>query len=298
MKKSVIRGRSGFTLIELLVVIAIIAILAAILFPVFAQARAKARQISCLSNQKQLGLAYMQYVQDYDETFPFCEKYGAAGAGWAGRVYPYVKSVGVYECPDDTVERWDDSTKPNKVSYAQNTQLSSGNHFWDWQKDPVTGYYSNTDTATLATMKSPASVVLLFESSGQQGGQSYPQPNIDKMNYANINQTNLAKPNEEDSAAGVGVNTAWQVSVDAHRHGNYTRNKADNVQSASGSMLGSANFILADGHVKFLKVSAENGGKGGAVSVGYPAAENPEFGGCISSEKLSGTGFVATICRD
>ncbi|MBC7807537.1 MAG: prepilin-type N-terminal cleavage/methylation domain-containing protein, partial [Akkermansiaceae bacterium] len=64
------RVKSGFTLIELLVVIAIIAILAAILFPVFAQAREKARQISCLSNQKQIGIAMMMYVQDYDETYP------------------------------------------------------------------------------------------------------------------------------------------------------------------------------------------------------------------------------------
>jgi len=63
------RSRSGFTLIELLVVIAIIAILAAILFPVFAQAREKARQASCESNEKQIGLAITQYVQDYDETY-------------------------------------------------------------------------------------------------------------------------------------------------------------------------------------------------------------------------------------
>ena len=62
--------KRAFTLIELLVVIAIIAILAAILFPVFAQAREKARSISCLSNQKQIGLAVLQYVQDYDEIFP------------------------------------------------------------------------------------------------------------------------------------------------------------------------------------------------------------------------------------
>lgn len=66
-----LQSRSGFTLIELLVVIAIIAILAAILFPVFAQAREKARSASCLSNTKQLGLGLVMYVQDYDETFPY-----------------------------------------------------------------------------------------------------------------------------------------------------------------------------------------------------------------------------------
>src|SRR5689334_24193429 len=90
----------AFTLIELLVVIAIIAILAAILFPVFAQAREKARAISCLSNGHQLGLALMMYVQDYDETYPFSTD--AADAfdasrnridSWPDRINPYVKSI-------------------------------------------------------------------------------------------------------------------------------------------------------------------------------------------------------------
>ena len=77
--------RTGFTLIELLVVIAIIAILAAILFPVFAQAREKARQTSCLSNAKQLGLGISMYVQDYDETMPFA-------CGWYANqwLWPFV----------------------------------------------------------------------------------------------------------------------------------------------------------------------------------------------------------------
>src|SRR6187549_594984 len=85
----------GFTLIELLVVIAIIAILAAILFPVFAQAREKARQTACLSNEKQLVLGVLQYVQDYDEVFPSRSRDGInwIPAGWASITYPYVKST-------------------------------------------------------------------------------------------------------------------------------------------------------------------------------------------------------------
>src|SRR5579872_3013353 len=75
------KERRGFTLIELLVVIAIIAILAAILFPVFAQAREKARQISCLSNLKQNGTAFMMYMQDYDELYPTAVPW-APGVGW------------------------------------------------------------------------------------------------------------------------------------------------------------------------------------------------------------------------
>src|SRR2546427_9810963 len=101
--------RKGFTLIELLVVIAIIAILAAILFPVFAQARAKARAISCLSNTKQLGLAVQMYVQDYDETFAQ-NLYLAPTPTAPARVntfydshIPYTKNAQIVVCPGDPV---------------------------------------------------------------------------------------------------------------------------------------------------------------------------------------------------
>ncbi|BDI29839.1 hypothetical protein CCAX7_18900 [Capsulimonas corticalis] len=138
----------GFTLIELLVVIAIIAILAAILFPVFAKAREKARQTACISNTKQLGLAFVQYVQDNDEALP------ASGGGtdpaapactivaspsWVlaehilnttsacpsnqlpvqnGALYPYVKSAQVYKCPSDS------NADGDTISYTMNSRLS------------------------------------------------------------------------------------------------------------------------------------------------------------------------------
>ena len=90
--------RRGFTLIELLVVIAIIAILAAILFPVFARAREKARQTSCLSNVKQIALAAMMYAQDYDDRLP-PNYYTAGSMLWIGLFYPYNKSIQIYLCP-------------------------------------------------------------------------------------------------------------------------------------------------------------------------------------------------------
>jgi len=96
--------RRGFTLIELLVVIAIIAILAAILFPVFAKAREKARQTSCLSNVKQLCLAVLQYAQDYDERMPLDGTHPLSGGYpvapyWDERIKPYIKNDQVFRCP-------------------------------------------------------------------------------------------------------------------------------------------------------------------------------------------------------
>lgn len=96
-----VRRNSGFTLIELLVVIAIIAILAAILFPVFARAREKARANTCLSNVKQITLAIMMYTSDNDETYPPAENF-SGGFSFRGLVYPYVKNAGIYQCPSQS----------------------------------------------------------------------------------------------------------------------------------------------------------------------------------------------------
>ena len=109
MNRTCIKNRA-FTLIELLVVIAIIAILAAILFPVFAQARNQARKATCISNHKQIALAVMMYIQDYDEQFPAWDWGKNAmnswnlpeGSGWwMNQVMPYIKNFGLYNCPND-----------------------------------------------------------------------------------------------------------------------------------------------------------------------------------------------------
>jgi prepilin-type N-terminal cleavage/methylation domain-containing protein/prepilin-type processing-associated H-X9-DG protein len=122
-------GKSNaFTLIELLVVIAIIAILAAILFPVFAKAREKARQTSCASNLKQIGLGLLQYSQDYDEQLVtswlgysngYDKSSATPGASykWMDEIYPYVKSTGVFHCPDDAGQNG------STGQYVPNTQL-------------------------------------------------------------------------------------------------------------------------------------------------------------------------------
>lgn len=120
------KNRNGFTLIELLVVIAIISLLAAILFPVFAQAREKARETTCVSNLKQIGLAVRMYVQDYDETFPIFHAYNSAIAPWQPghkgvemELDPYTKSKQIFRCPDDNGSPFQKTDAPGTESYYE-----------------------------------------------------------------------------------------------------------------------------------------------------------------------------------
>jgi prepilin-type N-terminal cleavage/methylation domain-containing protein/prepilin-type processing-associated H-X9-DG protein len=126
-------ARQGFTLIELLVVIAIIAILAAILFPVFAQAREKARSTQCLSNARQQGTAIQMYKQDFDETFPMAYYYNNdnSGAGgytqWSFLIQPYTKNLGLFVCPSDPTKGHPptntfDNQVP-RISYSANAAI-------------------------------------------------------------------------------------------------------------------------------------------------------------------------------
>lgn len=168
--------RIGFTLIELLVVIAIIAILAAILFPVFAQAREQARKTSCLSNSKQIGLSCLMYAQDYDEClvkagqrYPHTpidglECFGPADCAsgyWSGArawvdwpvlAMPYVKSIGLFRCPDRSASPW---------GYLMNTD-SSDDDFPGAPTPP--GSFEDLPPVALAAVVAPAECLYLSDS--------------------------------------------------------------------------------------------------------------------------------------
>ena len=152
--------RNAFTLIELLVVIAIISILAAILFPVFAQARDKARTTSCLSNLKQIGLAYTMYQQDYDGRLPLTNHSGGL-ASWINAAQPYIKNRGVYRCTSDastkkwaqTDAEWNDTTfDVRRSSYFLNAWLAGG------------GADGDSKYGADAAIANPAAVIYVGES--------------------------------------------------------------------------------------------------------------------------------------
>ncbi len=236
------RSRSGFTLIELLVVIAIIAILAAILFPVFQKVRENARRAACLSNEKQLGLAFTQYTQDYDENLPtgglYSNNYN--GSGWAGPLFPFLKSTGVFTCPDNVLPS--SPPKPNLISYAYNQAL-------------VRTIANTNLVPALSTFNTPAHTVLLYEVRGATWDQATDSP----------------LPGTDYSPAGEGINGTLPASLydTGYFHGETSGSFANNYQP-TGRHGDFSNYLFEDGHVKSLR--------GSSVSVGFqaPTSTTPE----------------------
>jgi len=150
------RQGAGFTLVELLVVIAVVAILAAILFPVFTQAREKARGIACLSNCRQIGIALALYTQDHDENLPL-NNHSGVRVGWLVTVQPYIKTPLLYRCPSDGSTNWSIPLPGQRAvrlsSYATNSYLT-----------PSGGFHS------LAAIVRPAECVYLAELADNRTG--------------------------------------------------------------------------------------------------------------------------------
>ncbi len=211
--------RHGYTLIELLVVIAIIAILAAILFPVYSQAREQARAVSCLSNSRQLGLAVTMYADDHDEAYPCsCMIGDMMGAGsanmqsWLDTVQPYVRNRAIFRCPDDSSPLWSAMNVPRRSSYGFNGYFI-----------PVEPPYFGIQMAEVAN---PASCVLIAELA-DSWNQDFFQP----MYWGDPPKLtdSMQQMNEWDMMAGEPLT----VAIRRHHEG--------------------ANYVFAEGHAKWLR---------------------------------------------
>jgi prepilin-type N-terminal cleavage/methylation domain-containing protein/prepilin-type processing-associated H-X9-DG protein len=232
------KRRSGFTLIELLVVIAIIAILAAILFPVFAQARDKARQSMCLSNTKQVGLALSMYVQDYDESFPnvWFNYDGVGGPAylWVSVLVPSIKNTGVWNCPSvGTAGRWYDICRTMDCDYGIN---SSAFYYYRRETGNVYG-----GTRNLAAINYPAELLFCTELSPERKNPDGSRLMGSRIGAPWVSQAHPCR-------------TVWDYVGEPHQEG--------------------TNIVYADGHAKWMKkdaVCAENA-KGNASRMWNPTA--------------------------
>ena len=263
------RRSRGFTLIELLVVIAIIAILAAILFPVFARARENARRASCQSNMKQLGLAFVMYAQDYDETLPIGtddSPSGNWGASWAGRLNSYVKSPQLYQCPSDTTNPKGSATFSVALSYNYNRSIPFANPpGFPGPRGKIAAFNATTKTVMLNEISGdPVDVVADM---------------IPHNDYA-INQSIGLNGVWMGYSNGTGVNIKFETG----QLGGRPRGGGSYIAQNNGRHLEGSNYLLADGHVKWYK--------GGAVSSGFQAnnaTDAQEAGADDAAVKAAGT---------
>jgi prepilin-type N-terminal cleavage/methylation domain-containing protein/prepilin-type processing-associated H-X9-DG protein len=243
-------NKKAFTLIELLVVIAIIAILAAILFPVFAQAREKARQASCLSNAKQLGLAVIMYTQDYDETYPYACPNGWWQFTWELNVQPYIKNIQVFRCPSDSTAQqttdqngatYDISWAGPHISYAANGLIKyiNGSNVMVGIIGMDQSWISN-NIASLASVGRPAETIMIGE---KHDADNVPWWGPRSMFY------------------GGDWNWYWGCGniPDGTRNATtaYPNGPAGCVSAVHS---GTANFTFGDGHCKAMRPEATNPG--------------------------------------
>ena len=231
MKNLVSHKKAAFTLIELLVVIAIIAILAAILFPVFARARENARRSSCQSNLKQIGLGMLQYTQDYDEkTTPIRIDGAATGQRglWYTQFQPYVKSTQLFACPSDANNGFIPGTYwfPTGVAPFRNSYIYSAN--LNVLNNPTAGL-------ALSAIEAPAGTIAVTD------GGSLPDPTQPNPLLWAIKRDAYGL---DDNASGVYPES--QVVI--------TTGDGPSWGAPTARHLETCNVLFADGHVKSMRI--------------------------------------------
>ena len=247
------RQNAGFTLIELLVVIAIIAILAAILFPVFAQAREKARQTSCLSNLKQLGLSLIMYAQDYDGTLmQTTYEIPTLKTHWSYVVQPYTKNLGIFVCPSDTNPVKTNQCVAGKAVCCTWEGINAANNANNCDLQvPAFSYINNYNTIPAhdwlpvneAAFDKPADLIVLTERRDKLAKEG------DLGNWKGVSGFNPSQP-----CPGVAYKYQVKADIDAGLAAKKDNKNAALVRVRWDRHSGGANYTFADGHAKFKRL--------------------------------------------
>jgi prepilin-type N-terminal cleavage/methylation domain-containing protein len=263
--------KQGFTLIELLVVIAIIAILAAILLPVFASARENARKSSCQNNMKQLGVAMIAYVQDYDELTPGNVQVATVSNTWDNAIYSYIKSAKVFTCPDDASTpvgnnplesySWNNNaaytTNLSKLAYPANTFAIVECQLYYTEAPNGTGNGTGLYVASTQTSVGSTAAPTVIAPSGVVNASTVPNTTGD----ANLKISGATPPSIN------GLFTAGAAPNYGYGLGYIAKSCVHGGQSGN-------NFLCFDGHVKYFM-----GSNAATQPPAIPAAGNVGYGG-------------------